>query len=113
MDFNDFQAEFNTDRAGNRISLFSTASFLCGLLSVFLCCTGVLSVPAGALGILFAVLTKRSGAPMPPVSKSGVFLSCIGIALGISMCVYAIYAVQQDPELWNTIKEVSVWQSLR
>ena len=105
MDFKDFQSEFNTDRAGNRINPLSTASFLCGMLSVFLCCTGVLSIPAGALGILFAVLTKRHGKPMPPVSKSGVFLSCIGIALGISMCVYALYTVQRDPELWNTMMQ--------
>lgn len=105
MDFQDFQSEFNTDRAGNRINPFSTASFLCGLLSVLLCCTGILSIPAGALGILFAALTKRDGKPMPPVSVSGIFLSCFGMALGIGMCVYALYSAWTNPEIWNTVQE--------
>jgi len=105
VDFKDFQSEFNTDRAGNRINPFSTASFLCGLLSVLLCCTGILSIPAGALGILFAALTKRDGRPMPPVSVSGIFLSCLGMALGIIMCVYAFYSARTNPELWNMVQE--------
>ncbi|MBR1854644.1 MAG: hypothetical protein IJ794_16120 [Lachnospiraceae bacterium] len=101
----DFKSEFNTDRAGNQIDPFSTASFLCGLLSVFLCCTGILSIPVAALGILFAVLTKRQGQPIPPVSVSGIFLSCLGMALGLSICIYAFYTVLKDPEMLNLIQE--------
>lgn len=105
VDLKDFETEFNTDRAGNRIHPFSTASFICGMLSVFLCCTGVLSIPVAALGILFACLTKRDRQPMPPVSVSGIFLSCLGMALGLSMCIYAVYTVWHDPNLWNAMQE--------
>ena len=105
MDFKDFQSEFNTDRAGNRINPFSTASFVCGMLSVLLCCTGVLSIPIAALGILFSALSKRHDKPMPPVSVSGIFLSCVGMALGIGMCAYALYSAWKNPELWNIMQQ--------
>ena len=39
---------------------FSVASAVCGLLSMTTSCTIVLSLPLGALGILFAVLAHRA-----------------------------------------------------
>uniref|UniRef100_UPI003AB98B88 DUF4190 domain-containing protein n=1 Tax=Waltera sp. TaxID=2815806 RepID=UPI003AB98B88 len=42
----------------------SIASMVCGICSLVLCCTGLLSIPTGALGILFALLTRKRGQRM-------------------------------------------------
>ena len=64
------------------------ASLICGLISLTVACTGVLSLPLGALGILFAILTYRSGKKMKPTSKAGIWLSCAGILSAIAMIVF-------------------------
>ena len=38
----------------------SIASMVCGICSLVLCCTGLLSIPAGALGILGIFITISS-----------------------------------------------------
>ena len=98
--------DYYTELPYNKINPFSIVSMFCGLLSVTLCCTGILSIPFGALGILFAVLTKRLGKPMPPMSVTGTLLSCLGMVLGICMCVYSfIYVMNNSPEMWNALLE--------
>lgn len=89
-----------------KISGFSAASMICGFLSVSLCCTGILSLPVGALGILFAILSKRRGSSMPPMSFTGVVLSCAGIALGLSLLIFSMYTVWNDPEARKTFEEM-------
>lgn len=81
------------------------ASYICGMLSVILCCTGVLSVPLGALGVLFALLTRRLGRPMPPLSVRGFWLSCTGMLLGILLCIYSVFTVWNDPEYRSIFEE--------
>lgn len=89
--------DLNTEPMKNQINPFSVASFVCGMLSITLCCTGVLSIPVGALGILFAILTKRHDELLPPMSKTGIILCITGILLGIFMTVYAFYMLETDP----------------
>ena len=62
MDFNrEYDNPNNMNIQNNRPEGFAIASLICGILSNICCCTGILSLPVGALGILFAVLTKRKG----------------------------------------------------
>jgi len=68
---------------------FMIASGVCGLLSVTTCCTGVLSLPFGALGILFAVLTYRKGKKMNSACTAGIICSCVGMLSGIFLLVYS------------------------
>ena len=65
----------------------SIASMVCGICSLVLCCTGLLSIPAGALGILFALLTRKRGQRMNNMCVAGIWLSCVGLALGIFITV--------------------------
>ena len=58
---------------------FSTASMTAGTLSLFFLISG-LSFPVGALGILFALLSRK-GDKMDPQAKLGCILSIIGFAL--------------------------------
>jgi len=68
---------------------FMVASGVCGLLSVTTCCAGILSLPLGALGILFAVLACRKGKKIHSTCVMGIVLSCIGIVSSVSMIVYS------------------------
>lgn len=62
---------------------FEYASFVCGIVSLAFVCTGILSLPVGALGILFAILTGRKGKKMNPMSRMGIWLSGVGFGIGI------------------------------
>ena len=66
---------------------FTIASGICGLLSVTACCTGILSLPLGALGILFAALTYRKGKKMNSACLVGMVSSCVGIISAVIMTI--------------------------
>lgn len=99
MDFN--QNTENTNYVPNqpikRQNGFAIASLVCGILSLVLCCTGILGIPAGALSILFAVLSKRKGEALSGMSTAGVVTAVIGILLGILTVAYSIYLLFYDP----------------
>jgi len=85
---------------------FSVASFVCGLLSLILCCTVFFSIPLGALGILFAVLGRRRNQQMNIMSKIGVWLSVIGILYGVFAFVRIVREIPvllNDPEYINSL----------
>lgn len=94
-----------TGQTPEKMSGFSIASMVCGIISIILCCTGILSLPLGALGILFAVLSHRRGKSMPAMSLTGIILSCFGIALGLFMLVFTFYTIMTDPEFRDTYEE--------
>ena len=66
----------------------SIASMVCGICSLVLCCTGLLSIPAGALGILFAMLTRKKGQRMSSMCVAGIWLSCVGLARSAALSRY-------------------------
>lgn len=89
---------------------FIIASMLCGILSVTACCTGILSLPLGSLGIIFALLTYRKGKRMSGSALTGIMLSTMGIVTGISLFIYAFVTLPQrlqDPVLRNQIDSIS------
>lgn len=79
-----------------KLNSFAVASLICGLISILLCCTGVLSLPLGALGILFAVLSKRLDKPMSSFSITGIVLSTLGILMGLIACIYVLTTMPED-----------------
>ena len=98
MDFNQNSEKPNyvPNQPPKRHSGFAIASFVCGLLSLVLCCTGILGIPAGALSILFAVLSKRKGEALSGMSIAGIVTSAIGILLGVLATIYSIYMLVYD-----------------
>lgn len=74
-------------------NIFATISLMLGIFSVTACCTGVLSLPLGALGILFAILTYRKGKQMNPLSIAGIVFSAIGMLTGLAMLIYTFVAL--------------------
>lgn len=70
---------------------FSVASAICGLLSVTTCCTVILSLPLGALGILFACLAHRKGKRMSSTCVTGLTLSIIGLGSAVLLMIYSLF----------------------
>uniref|UniRef100_UPI004056E279 hypothetical protein n=1 Tax=Acetatifactor sp. TaxID=1872090 RepID=UPI004056E279 len=73
----------------------SIAAMTLGILSVIPCCMGAFSIHLGALGILFAVLTRRKGQRMNSLSFIGMWLSCMGLFYGIFLLVQAFIQLPQ------------------
>lgn len=89
---------------------FLIASMICGVLSVTTCCTGILSLPLGALGILFALLTCRRGKKMSSSAMTGIVLSAMGIITGVSLLAYSFHmlpAMMRDPMFRNQVDAIT------
>lgn len=88
---------------------FSIASLVMGILSITLGCCGV-SIPFGALGILFAVLCYRRGKSLNSNARFGLCISVAGCIYGIVMLVYTfvvrIPALLQDPAYLNQMNQL-------
>nr|WP_296486447.1 DUF4190 domain-containing protein [uncultured Acetatifactor sp.] len=69
---------------------FSIAAAVCGLLSVTTSCTIVLSLPLGALGILFAILARRKGKKMNGTCTAGLVFSSAGLTFAVIMMIYSL-----------------------
>lgn len=85
---------------------FANASMVLGLISVTLSFCG-LSIPLGALGILFAVLCKRKGRKLVGNCRTGLTLSVFGIALGVLALLYMVYLVWNDPAFAEQLNQIS------
>lgn len=88
---------------------FSIASLVLGLLSVTLGCCGI-SIPLGALGILFAMLCYRKGKRMNSNARFGLCLSAFGLIYGIALILYSLFiqlpAQLQDPAYMNQLNQM-------
>lgn len=95
----------------NRGGLFTAAricgivSISLGLLSLIACCLGYLSIPIGALGILFAVLCRRKGQALPRSCKTGLVLSIAGLAIGMAMLALTVYSTITNPTFWEYMRD--------
>ena len=82
-------------------NLFSIASLVCGILSLATCCMIFLSIPLGALGILFALLGRKADLEFDTVSRLGLMLSFAGILFGVFAIITVILQIPtllNDPE---------------
>lgn len=99
------QAEINT----NSIRSFSTASLVFGILSVILFWTGIFPLAFGAMGVIFAVLSRREDRPFPSSAWWGCVASFIGIFMGLLILYFVIvnYAIplMTDPAFYQEMNE--------
>lgn len=84
MDF--YQQNIPPTYTPPRPNTFATLSLVLGIASVALICTGILPIPLGALGLLFAILSRR-GTKFEGSAVGGCITSIIGLALGLIMTV--------------------------
>lgn len=71
----------------------STASLVLGIIAMVLCCCFYFSIPLGALGIIFAILSKGSSRQMSGRAKTGLGLSIASVCLSILLVVGTIATV--------------------
>ena len=75
---------------------FSIAAFVCGLLSITLSCCP-LSLPPGAMGILFAALCSRKNKPLNDNCRIGLSLSIFGCVIGTASLIYLFILYYKNP----------------
>ncbi len=68
-----------------------TASVVLGILGLLSCVILYFSLPLGALGILFALLSRGSRPHMTTRAKVGLGLSAAGLVLTLSLTATALY----------------------
>lgn len=84
---------------------FATLSLVLGIASLALLCTGIFPIPLGALGILFAILSRR-GKKLEGSAIGGCISSAIGLGLGLIMTIMvyvmmifgAVNSIMENPE---------------
>lgn len=99
--------------APKKKNAFSIASLVCGIISIVVCCCGFLSLPMGALSVLFALLARRQGKAMDGMCIAGIVTSVVGMIGGIIFLIFTFgstYATMNDPayrdELYDTMEEM-------
>ena len=97
---------YNNYNSAKGRQAFSTASLVMGIISLVLLCTGVLSIPTGALGILFSSLSKKPGENRSSQSKCGLILSIIGLTAGIMVIAVALYWFYTDPTALEQVQSM-------
>ena len=78
------------------------SALVMGFLSILMCCTGVFSVVFGALGIIFALLSRNRLKQMSGIAVGGLTTSICGLVLGILLTAYS-YALLNVPALQEQI----------
>lgn len=68
-------------------SPFILASLILGILSLITICTGILPLPLGALGILFAILSYRKGRHFDTMALAGLLTSIVGMSVSIVIII--------------------------
>ena len=97
---------YNNYNSAKGRQAFATASLVMGIISMVLLCTGVLSIPTGALGILFSSLAKKPGEDRTSQSKYGLIFSVIGLVLGILIISVALYWFYTDPSALEQVRDM-------
>ena len=92
---------YNPDRGRHS---FEIASIVMGIISMVLLCTGVLAIPFGALGILFALLSRKDKDRLGNIAITGAIISVVSMITGAFITVYSVYTVMTDP---SVLEEVS------
>jgi hypothetical protein len=87
---------------------FSRAALFMGVAATALGTTG-LSLPVGALGILFVALAYRHGKPINGNANFGLWLCVIGIFTGLAVLGYTFFvqipALLEDPSSMQNLED--------
>jgi len=92
---------FNPDKGRHA---FGTAALVMSIISAVLLCTGILAIPFGALGLLFALLSRKEKDSLEKIALTGAIISVISMITGAFITVYSVYTVMTDP---SVLEEVS------
>ncbi len=89
MDYYSYESHENHREIGRK-SPFSKASLIMGILALLTIATGVFPLFFGALGILFAILSRRKGKTLDTSALWGAVTSVIGLCIAIVMFIITL-----------------------
>lgn len=85
---------------------FETAAMLLGFASLVMCSCLYISIPTGALAIIFALLSRGKKMELGSKAKIGLILGIIGIVITIIFYIFALYiAIQEYGSLEALLRE--------
>ncbi len=87
---------------------FAMVSMILGICSLATFCTIFLPLVLGALGIIFAVLSKRRGKKMESSAVTGVITSSLGMGVALVFCIISVGSafVMLQPENRDQLNEL-------
>ena len=95
-------------KAPHPSSGMASAALVLGIISIVTACCFYISIPLGALAILFAILSKEPSRPYLSQAKSGLVLASIGMAATVLLLALA-FAVEvtylDDQEFREQLEE--------
>ncbi len=86
---------------------FMIISMCLGVLSIFSCPLFFISIPAAAISIILAVLSKGKNLRMDFMAKSGVVTSALGMVLCIVLTTSMTLLLLLSPEYRRQLNETS------
>lgn len=86
----DYQFNRQPVRNNRRSARMESAAFICGLVGILSVCAVYPSLICGALGIMFALLSRGGEMKMAPKAQAGLIMGCIGLAFVILMLIYTV-----------------------
>lgn len=86
---------------------FSTIAIIFGIFAVLTSTTVFISIFFGALGIIFAVLSKGKYTKMGTYGKLGFDSSVIAIIISITILFYALYSFAYNAEYRSQVDALS------
>ncbi len=84
------------------VNAFAQAAFVFGLISIFTCMMFFISIPCGALAIIFALLSRKDQLALRGKAKKGLCLGVIGAVGSTAITVIMVAAA---------IKSMGGWES--
>ena len=81
---------------------FASAALVLGILSLALCCCCYAGIPLGALGILFALLSRQH-TEMEGRAKAGLWLSVAGLCLSVILTASAMVTLLRQGDLRDSL----------
>lgn len=85
------------NKVDNRPNIFMTLSICLGVFALMSSAIFFIAIPAGALGILFAILSKGGNLKLQLPSKIGFGTSLAAILFSITITGAATFIVMNDP----------------
>ncbi len=74
-----------------------TAAMVLGTGSIVLSTCIYVSIPFGALAIIFALLSRGARMSLSARARNALILGIAGLVITFILCIYAFYTIMQDP----------------
>ena len=89
----------------SRSKAWSVAAFVVSIVSILCCCFGWFGLLCGALGIIFAIISRRSLGYFDGLSIASIIVSIFGLVFS-ALIVYVSYALINDPEFMELYEKM-------